>query len=99
VDGEPEAYRDAYREGFTQKEMLLQILHRLDAISTRLASIETLVAVHIQKPMHEGAQVDIAKITNDVETLKSSTRYFAGGMAVLLFVSPFVYQWLGSRGL
>lgn len=98
MDGEPEAYRDSYREGFTQKEMLVQILHRLDGISSRLASIETLVAVHISKPLHEEGSIQVAKIEKDVEALKSSTRYFAGGMAALLFISPFVYQWLGSRG-
>ena len=97
MDGEPEAYRDGSREGFTQKEMLLQILEKLDTINLRLNTIETLFAVHASKPLHDEGLVQVTRIEKDVEGLKSSFRYATGGLGVLVFVSPFIYHYLNTR--
>jgi len=97
MDGEPEAYRDQGRNGFSQKEMLVLCLEKLDAISLRLAAIETLFAIHAAKPLHDEGLVQVTKIEKDVEALQSSFRYVAGGLGVLVFVSPFIYNYLNTR--
>jgi len=80
--------------GFTQKEMLVRIDGKLDALTGRTASLELTQAVHEARPLHEEGQKNFDELRKDHLSLKNSFRYAAGAVSVIVIAGPFIFNWL-----
>ena len=85
--------------GFTQKEMLVRIDAKTDAILARVAVLEVKQAVtnaeieaHKLLAVHPEGQAVIDNVRDKTESLRGSIRFAAGGVAVLVILMPILYR-------
>jgi hypothetical protein len=83
--------------GFTQKEMLVRIDGKLDAALARITAIETKLAVHEAKPLHDPSTLEhmeqrVDHVESGITGIKRRQAYSVGALAVLIVVGDAILR-------
>ena len=80
--------------GYTQKEMLVAIMARLDTMQAGLEASRLAHAVHEAKPHHDSAREEMDALKTAVDASTKKLAAYAGGIAVAAFIVQIVLRYL-----
>lgn len=80
---------------YTQKEMLARIEGKLDLLAQKLEAVTLDMAVHEARPFHESARHEVDEMREAAQASKQRLAYYAGGIAVAVFVVEIAARLLG----